>query len=293
MSNEEQSTSRSPVAEWRLKLFMRSPLRRRNLQQMMQLLDVEAGQNILDLTNDDAQSGILQDRAPGLNWQHTATTPIQADTLTQMVGACVLADQPELPFEEASFDWAIINEMMEYVEDATAFMAECHRVMKPKTRLILSVRQRRRSLVGLFRRWAGLTDPSRPMVCSGFTRTELFNAMKDGFDVQEIATFGRFFTECTELLAELFSGLVPFGYEPMALDEARLRRAFIIYTIFTPVFFVARVLDALCFFLPKHRIVLRAKRRMLWVPRVTPVLKDGRSIAQAALGSKIGSALEF
>ena len=49
-------------------------------------------------------------------------------------------------------------------------------------------------------------------------------------------------------------------------------------------------LNAVFFFLPDHHMVLRAKRRMMWVPRVTPRLRDGRSIAEAALGSKIGTA---
>ena len=39
-------------------------------------------------------------------------------------------------------------------------------------------------------------------------------------------------------------------------------------------------------------MVLRAKRRMMWVPRVTPRLRDGRSIAEAALRSKIGTAAQ-
>jgi hypothetical protein len=161
--------------------------------------------------------------------------------------------------------------------------------MAPKTRLILHVRRKRRSLVGLFRRLAGLTDPTRPMVRAGFTPTELFDVLKDGFDVQETGGYGRFFSEFANLLAELFAGVIPWSCEPAALSERRLRRTAAVYAAFIPVFWLAGLLDAVFFFLPDHHMVLRARRRMLWVPRVTPRLRDGRNIAEATLGYKIGT----
>jgi hypothetical protein len=130
------------------------------------------------------------------------------------------------------------------------------------------------------------------MIRPGFTPTELFDVLKDGFDVQETTGVGRFFTEFASLLAELFAGLIPSSCEPAALNERRLKRAAAVYAAFTPLFWLAGVLDVLCFFLPEHHMVLRAKRRMMWVPRVTPRLRDGRSIAEAALGAKIGTAME-
>mgnify|MGYP003611015652 FL=1 len=114
--------------------------------------------------------------------------------------------------------------------------------------------------------------------------------LKDGFGVQETSGYGRFFTEFANLLAELFAGLIPASCEPAALDVRRLKRAAAVFAAFTPVFWLAGVLDGIFFFLPDHHMVLRAKRRMMWVPRVTPRLRDGRSIAEAALGSKIGTA---
>lgn len=49
---------------------------------------------------------------------------------------------------------------------------------------------------------------------------------------------------------------------------------------------------AVCFFLPRHHMILRGKRCMMWLPRVTPRLHDGRSIAESALRPKIGTAAE-
>ena len=80
------------------------------------------------------------------------------------------------------------------------------------------------------------------------------------------------------------------SFLPAALNARRLKRAAAVYAAFTPIFWLAGILDVIFFFLPEHHMVLRAKRRMMWVPRVTPRLRDGRSIAEAALRSKIGTA---
>ena len=135
-----------------------------------------------------------------------------------------------------------------------------------------------------------MTDEARGRARPGYTESVLFDLLKDGFDVQETSGYGRFFTEFANLLAELFAGMSPAACEPAALDVRRLKRAAAVFTAFTPVFWLAGVLDGVFFFLPHHHMVLRAKRRMMWVPRVTPRLRDGRSIAEAALGSKIGTA---
>jgi SAM-dependent methyltransferase len=44
-----------------------------------------------------------------------------------------------LPFESASADYVFCMEVLEHLENATAFMAEVHRVLKPGGKLILSV----------------------------------------------------------------------------------------------------------------------------------------------------------
>ena len=281
------------IVQLRMKIFLRSPLRRRLLARQMRLLDKVGGQQVLEMSGDDAASAAMQNAGGGGGgvWHSVATSETQAELLAESgIERIHLAAMPQLPFEEGAFDAVVVSEMLEYVENPTDLMAELHRVMRSKTRLILHVRRKRRTLVGLFRRLSGLTDPTRPMVRPGFTPTELFDVLKDGFDVQETAGLGRFFTEFASLLAELFAGVIPASCEPGALSERGLRRAAAVYAAFAPVFWLAGFLDVLFFFLPEHHMVLRAKRRMMWVPRVTPRLRDGRSIAEAALGSKIGTA---
>lgn len=294
--NETSPSAVTPeVVQWRMKIFLRSPLRRRLLVQLTRLLDKVNGQDVLEVSGDDAISVALQSVGGGGGgaWSSLVGSEIQAELLAEAgLPKIHLAAWPQAPFEDGSFDVVVMSDILEYVDAPAELMAEIHRILRPKTRIILHVRRKRRSVVGFFRKLSGLSDPTRPMKHRGFTPTELFDALKDGFDVQETVSYGRFFTEFMTLLAELFAGVMPATTEPVALKERRLRRASTVFTVFAPLFWLAGVLDAIFFFLPDHHIVLRARRRMLWVPRVTPRLRDGRSIAEAALGSKIGTAVE-
>lgn len=294
MSDTQPSEITAAIVQGRMKIFLRSPLRRKLLARLMRMLDKVGGQQVLEMSGDDALSAAMQHAGGGGGgvWNSLVVSETQAELLAEAgIERIHLAELPKLPFEEGAFDAVMVSETLEYVGNPTELMAELHRVMRSKTRLILHVRRKRKTLVGLFRRLSGLVDPTHPMVHPGFTPAELFEVLKDGFDVQETTGYGRFFSEFANLLAELFSGLIPASCEPAALNESRLRRAAAVYACFTPVFWVASLLDGIFFFLPEHHMVLRAKRRMMWVPRVTPRLRDGRSIAEAALGSKIGTAV--
>lgn len=293
MSDETTSPVNAEIVQLRVKIFLRSPLRRKLLARIMRMLDKVTGQQVLEISGDDALSAAMQNAGGGGGgvWNSLAVSETQAELLSEAgIARIHLADLPQLPFEDNSFDAVVASDVLEYVDKPAEFMAELHRVMRSKTRLILHVRRKRKTLVEIFRKISGLTDPTRPMARPGFTPAELFDVLKDGFDVQETTGYGRFFMEFANLLAELFAGVIPSACEPAALNERRLKRAAAVYTAFTPVFWVAGFLDVLFFFLPEHHMVLRAKRRMMWVPRVTPRLRDGRSIAEAALGSKIGTA---
>ena len=292
--------SGNPVAELqrlRTRIFLLSPLRKRLAKHLARMLGKTAGQDILAYTADELVAAVVAqnaDRAGEAGWTAIAESPAREALLgglgfrqVRAVGAA-----QELTVDEASQDAAVLSGVLEFASHPEGLMAQVHRALRPKTRLILHVRRRRHSLVGLFRRWAGLADPARPPLRPGFTPAELFDAIKDGFDVQETEAYGRFFTEFTEVLAELFAGLVPETCEAASLRTGPLTRALWAYRLFTPFFWISAALDAVCFFLPCHHLVIRAKRRMLWVPRVTPRLRDGRSIAEAALGSKIGTAVE-
>ena len=222
--------------------------------------------------------------------RRTAPNIYQPEAAALVEGA-VAVELPKLPFETGSLGGAVVSEALEFADNPEKLMEELHRVLAPKSKVVLHVRRRRRSLSGALRRWTGLVDPTREAKRDGFTPSELFETLKEGFDVEENVGYGRFFTECAEWLAELFAGLMPQTCEAGALDAERLRRAGKVYRAFKPVFALAKALDGLCFFLPTHHWAVRAKRRLLWAPRIAPRLRDGRTLADAVLGGKIGTAV--
>ena len=292
-----ESSGSAEAYRLRTQVFLLSPLRKRLARHLVRMLGKVAGQDVLAYTADELVAAVTARNADPegqARWTAVAESPARAALLAE-AGFRQVAEaggDAGLQAGEATQDAAVLSGVLEYAARPEELMAHIHRALRPKTRLVLHVRRRRHSLAGLFRRWAGLADPARPPVRGGFTPAELFDAIKDGFDVQETETYGKFFTEFTEVLAELFAGLVPETCEAAALRPGALKRAVWTYRLFTPLFWLAGALDAVCFFLPSHHLVIRAKRRMLWVPRVTPRLRDGRSIAEAALGSKIGTAVE-
>ena len=54
MSAENTSPINSEIVQWRMKIFLRSPLRRKLLARAMRMLDKVNGQQVLEMSADDA-----------------------------------------------------------------------------------------------------------------------------------------------------------------------------------------------------------------------------------------------
>lgn len=161
-----------------------------------------------------------------------------------------------LPFKDGSLDLVVILEGLEDVKEDGDLITDCHRVLKGNGRLLINVR--------LYKKWS-LLPINRHIytVRQGYTETQLFRILKDGFDVKQVASYGKLFTE-------------------LALHFRWNKK----------IFLIASYLDHLLFFARAYNFLAIAKCRP-WRPRRIPVLNDGRSIAEAALQSKIGTAFEF
>jgi SAM-dependent methyltransferase len=277
------------VGALRVAIYGMSPTRRRTAQVLARLAGggKELKAPSLLMTGDDAMDAALR---AALGETVGPVGVYQAEAAALEEGSAVVA-LPKLEWETGSLGGAVVSEALEYADNPEKLMEELHRALAPKSKIVLHVRRRRHSLSGALRRWTGLVDPTREAKRDGFTPSELFETLKEGFDVEESAGYGRFFMEAAEWLAELFAGLMPQTCEAGALDAARLKRAKTVFRAFGPVFALAKALDAVCFFLPTHHWAVRAKRRLLWAPRIAPRLRDGRTLADAVLGGKIGTAV--
>jgi SAM-dependent methyltransferase len=235
-------------------------------------------------------------RRRGGTWCSLDASEKAVASIRRIVGERVyLYDGSTLPFDDNVFDAVVIIDMLEHLEDDRGFIAECHRILKPAGCLIVNVPHTRRGqFLRPLRRLIGLTDERHGHVRTGYSERELFDVLKDGFDVQEVRTYSRFFVELIDTAVQFAALRVSGGHDRkgVMLDEndyRKMRKAFRLYSLLYPFFWLAAQIDRLLFFTTGYSLIVRAKRR-LWIPRTTPVLRDGRSIAEATLRTQIGSA---
>lgn len=193
-------------------------------------------------------------------------------------------ERVELPFDDQVFDVVVVIDLLQHARDSDALVQEFHRVLKPAGRLIVQAPfLRAGSFAPALGRMVGIRDPWASRLRAGYTRAQLFAALKNGFDVQDSRVYGRPFSHLLDLA--LRAAAVRSSGVEGAIHDAWARQAQRWGWACWPAAFA----DALLPLSHGHRIIVRAKRR-LWIPRRTPVLRDGRSIAEATLQTRIGSA---
>lgn len=233
------------------------------------------GLSCLDVGFDNGMM-IRQLRKWGGEWHSLVSSPGIAATVAALVdeNVAVMTDSV-LPFDDNVFDVLVVREVMERAVDDIAFIQECHRVIKPDGRLILSVRHEKKfTLMNLVRRIARVRAEDLHWPRSGYSEKVLFNVLKTGFDVTGVRSYIRF-------LVELVDTFVRSSSKNLTLDRdgARLLK---IYEIARPFYNLAYQLDMLFFMTRGHRMVVLGKRRA-WRARQAPILHDGRTIGEAVL----------
>lgn len=286
--------------EWALRLFDRSAWQQVRLRRLQGMLGSPAGLSCLLLGGDGPVHHRL--REAGGNWQAAAVDERAAAACRRMLGADVpVVAEGKLPFADGAFDRVVITDALERVEGDAALIGECHRVLKDAGRLVVHVPHAKPwNLVRPVRRMLGVSEEGDGRVRPGYTPSQLFDVLKDGFDVEEVQHYSRFFAELAETLVQVGAAYL-YGPEedaPAAQGEsgpeaiAQLERIWRYYGHVYPMAWLATKLDGVLFFTRGYHLVARARRRV-WRPRRTPVLADGRSIAEATLKAKIGTAAPF
>lgn len=208
--------------------------------------------------------------------------------------------EPKLPYRDGVFDRVIIMDHLEWVEDDYGIVAEAHRVLKSAGLLFVDTEHRKRwTFWRPIRKLFGVEERPIQRVRAGYTERALFDILKDGFDIQETRSYSRFFVEGAETLLRLAVGAFAAGAPSDGVEEDEAddadelnQRIARIQTFAYPFFLIAAKLDWLIFFTRGYRIRAEARRR-LWKPRRTPVLRDGRTLADATLNTRIGTAAPF
>jgi len=289
------------VLRWQEKLFQRSVRRQARFRKVKQLLGITSNQNCLEVTSGDGIIG-QQLRLDGGIWTTLATSHDAQAALDYFVKQQVQVLEGETINEpDHSFDAVVIIDALERIRDDYAFIKECHRVLKPDGRLIVTAGRKMVFPVGggLLRVLLGQSWKRRGLERAGYTAHEFFDVLKDGFDVPETVSYSTCCVEAPGLICEAMANKLTGGPYNMPSANADTEN-FYHYTklyalgilVYPFMWLSAKIDKALRFILPGHNLVARTKRRV-WRERRTPILIDGRSIAEAALNTKIGTAAPF
>ncbi|MCF7838976.1 MAG: class I SAM-dependent methyltransferase, partial [Candidatus Marinimicrobia bacterium] len=243
-------------------------------------------------------AGLLLGGDPGLqrrllvnrpHWQVGSLNPPDA-RLTSWAGARAHTVTPErLPWADKTFDQVVVVDVLEHTPDDAALIAECHRVLTDTGSLLVDVpRAIRYSLLAWLQRLAGM-----PAYQHTYSPGHIYDALKDGFDIQRDRAYLGFWTSLLDLCdRRVAAAWLPEPDAEPGVAVVAYRRIARLFAVLWPLAYLARLADALCFFMPGQRLMLTARKRR-WIPRRTPILRDGRSIAEAALHAKIGTARPF
>ena len=298
MKAMEQNLS-GEVLRWQEKLFLRSVRRQTKLRQVKELLGATAGQDCMEVTAGDGMIS-QQLRLDGGTW----TTLVPDDAVLESMqffvksGLRVLKDQT-IDMPDQSVDAVVILDALERVADDHGFIRECHRVLRPDGRLIITTARKLPLGVGPIRALLGLSWKKRKLVRCGYTTREFFDVLKDGFDVPETISYSTCVVELPGMFCEAAANALVGGAYNMPPADADTEQ-FYHYTklqflgaiAYPWMWLMVRLDNVLNFILPGHNMAAKTKRRV-WRERRTPILVDGRSIAEAALNTKIGTAAPF
>ena len=270
----------APEALKHLHVFRRCLPMQVRLHEIVRSLGSTDGQVCLDI---GTENGMLSYhlRKNGGKWHTVVVSEDAASTVREVVVDNVhVVDGGNLPFKKKSFDVVVISDSLERFIDDDAFIEECHRILKPDGRLVVNVaRLKSWTMISLVRRMAGVTPEKRGLARAGYTETDLFKVLKNGFDVHNMRSYTRFFVEFTDLVV---AGLL--GRAMSAGRDSRWLMQF--YSVAGVFYRLAFQLDMLLLFNKGHRLIALAKRRS-WRSRDAPVLVDGRSISEAVLSRVI------
>ncbi|MFA6172870.1 MAG: class I SAM-dependent methyltransferase [Kiritimatiellales bacterium] len=292
---------RNEVVRWQEKLFKRSVRRQMRLRKLKELIGITTNQTGLEITAGDGMISARL-REGGGRWKTLVPSETAKSSVDWFVDDPVEVLQGSVIKEpDGTYDVVVIVDVLERVRDDYAFIKECHRVLKPDGRLVVTATRKMGFCIGgcPFRSMLGLSWRAKGFERPGYTSGELFEVLKDGFDVPETDSFSTCCVELPGLLCEAAANKMAHGPYNMPGENTGTEE-FYHYTklnafallVYPLMWMLARLEEKLLIFIPGHNLVAKTKRRV-WRVRKQPVLIDGRSIAEAAINTKIGTAAPF
>jgi SAM-dependent methyltransferase len=277
-SAETLNFSLSPdETDYSLDVFRKAVPGQVRTRELLRLLGPTRQSQCLDLSGGEASVAYWLTHGGGV-WFSLAPTESSAEARRRFMGdkAAVFTGLP-LPFPDKHFDAVVLGDLLSRITDFDLLVAELHRVLKPAGRLVLDVHHARP--------FSGLRPLQRQIPAyyangvfrPGYSDKALFLLLKDGFDVQQLRPYSRFFMTLVDLLVQR-----TIGSARIRSDSAvRIKRT---YTLAYPFFLAAQRLDMLLFWTRGYRMAALAKRH-IWRTRNTPVITENRPVSKAVLST--------
>jgi SAM-dependent methyltransferase len=291
-------------AAWQVRLYKKSLTKQAKLRNLQRFLSPTEGKVCLDIGGDNGVIPYLL-RKNGGTWMSADSSAKAVASMQNLFGEenVVTLNGAELPFEDDAFDTIVVIDYLEHIREDGLFLRECHRCLKMGGELIINVPHIKSfsSIRGL-RNLLKLTDEKHGHVRPGYRLRNIYEISKDGYDIVESQTYGGFFVEFIDTWIQFAAGGMtgsgegdPEERKGLVLDQRDLRKfakQFRIYSIVYPFLKLAAGLDRVFSFTCNHYLVIKARPRP-WHLRKGVQMRDGRSIADAAINTRIGSAADL
>jgi SAM-dependent methyltransferase len=238
-------------ADWAVKLFRKSVLKQRKLEEISALLGDTRGLRCLDLGSDNGVVSLLLRREGG-RWASGDLIPETVASIRSLVETDVHEVRGDaLPFPDAEFDRVVVVDMLEHVPDDAAFARELARITKPGGRLIVNTPHLKTTALRKLRHGLGQTDEKHGHLRPGYTPDDLRRLLEPAFTLGEAHTYSRFFSELVDTAINVgvekvggkkssAKGMVVTGQ-----DLAKNRKMFKAYSAAYPAVWAVSRLDAL------------------------------------------------
>jgi SAM-dependent methyltransferase len=260
----------SPEASWALALFNRSVLKQAKYRRILELLEDPAGKTSLDIGADNGVISYLL-RQRGGTWYSADLDPAAVASIRNLVGDHVFElSGSKTPFAPTMFDQVVVVDYLEHIADDAGFVGELERILKPGGTLIVNVPQHRRgSWLERLRHAIGLTDEWHGHVRPGYRPEDLRRLLEPGFVIERCLSYSKLFSELIDTALNGFylrtqaAASVPSAKGPVitSSDLRKYRKQFALLSFVYPVLWVLSKLDALLWFRPGYKLMVKATRR--------------------------------
>ncbi|OVE76955.1 hypothetical protein BVX97_00350, partial [bacterium E08(2017)] len=195
MSEDVQSCLKlfNSVLPWRMKL-----------QEILKLLGPTEDCVCLEIAaHNGGMSYYLRKR--GGEWHTVVTSQASMDAVKRVVGGDVhMLVDGRIPFEDNTFHKVVVVDLLEITDSDSAFVEECHRVLKEDGQLIINVaRYTALSLINPLRKMLARELHKEAELYLGYSEPELFTLLKHGFDVHAMRKYSRFLVEFVDTVVRL------------------------------------------------------------------------------------------